>query len=55
VAYELPAGSAIAVPANTTMSLANPGSEPFHAIACLPVGGQAVVGEEPAFTPPWAA
>ena len=55
VVYELTAGSAFAVPANTTMSLANPGTEPFHAIAVLPVGGQAVVGSEPAFTPPWAA
>ena len=55
VAYELPAGCAFAVPANTTMSLSNAGPEPFHAIAVLPVGGQAMIGEEPAFTPPWAA
>jgi quercetin dioxygenase-like cupin family protein len=54
VTHDLTAGSAIAVPANTTMSLANPGTEPFHAIAVLPVGGQAVIGDEPAFTPPWA-
>jgi len=55
VTYELPAGSAFAVPANSTMSLANPGTEAFHAIAVLPVGGQAIIGAEPAFTPPWAA
>jgi quercetin dioxygenase-like cupin family protein len=34
-------------------SLVAVGDAPFRAIVCLPVGGQAVVGED-AFTPPWA-
>jgi quercetin dioxygenase-like cupin family protein len=50
----LSAGSALVVPAHTDFSLANPGSEPFEAVAVLPVGGAAVMGGE-TFTPPWAA
>lgn len=55
VAHELPAGSAFAAPANSVLSLTNHGPEPFHAVAVLPVGGQVVMGDAPAFTPPWAA
>ena len=55
VVHELSAGSAFVAPAESTISLTNPGPEPFHAIAVLPVGGQVVVGDAPAFTPPWAA
>jgi len=54
-AHELPAGSAFAVPAGSILSLSNPGPEPFHALAVLPVGGQVTLGDAPAFTPPWAA
>lgn len=55
VMHDLPAGSAVAIPAGSLFSLANPGPEPFHALAVLPVGGQVTVGDAPAFTPPWAA
>jgi mannose-6-phosphate isomerase-like protein (cupin superfamily) len=50
---ELAAGSALIVPPNVEFSLANPGKEPFRAIAIMPVGGQALVGDEPPFAPPW--
>ncbi len=55
VAHDLPAGSAAVIPAGSTLSLTNPGPEPFHAVTVLPVGGQVTVGDAPAFTPPWAA
>jgi len=55
VVHDLPAGSAFAVPSGATISLTNPGPDPFHAVAVLPVGGQVVLGDAPAFTPPWAA
>ena len=55
VAYDLPAGSALAVPSGSTLSLTNPGPDSFHAVAVLPVGGQVALGDEPPFTPPWAA
>lgn len=48
-------GDALVVPAGTTFALSNPGDEPFEAIVCFPVGGQAAfTGGEP-FTPEWAA
>jgi mannose-6-phosphate isomerase-like protein (cupin superfamily) len=50
---EVSAGGALIVPAGATFTLANPGDEPFEAVAMLPVGGRATVaGEE--MTPPWA-
>ena len=52
--HELAAGSALVVEAGQTLALSNPGSEPFRAVAVFPVGGQAVIGDKPAFTPPWA-
>jgi mannose-6-phosphate isomerase-like protein (cupin superfamily) len=48
------AGGALIVPAGVTFTLANPGDEPFEAVAMLPVGGRAMVDGEP-LTPPWAA
>lgn len=53
---EAGAGDAVIVPAHTLLSLANPYIEPVEAIAILPVGARARIGEdgEP-FTPPWAA
>jgi quercetin dioxygenase-like cupin family protein len=50
---DLCAGDTLIVPAGEPFALANPGSEPFLAVAVLPVGGQAVMpGGEP-FSPPW--
>jgi quercetin dioxygenase-like cupin family protein len=53
VEYELEAGSAFIVPALTGVAIANPFSEPFRAVAVLPVGGAAIV-EGGTFVPPWA-
>jgi len=50
----LSAGDTLVVPANTEFSLANPGGEPFEAMVALPVGGQAITGQDAPFTPPWA-
>jgi mannose-6-phosphate isomerase-like protein (cupin superfamily) len=47
-------GSAVIVPVDTDFALFNPGSEPFEAIAVLPVGGKAMLPGIDAFTPPWA-
>lgn len=54
VEYELTAGAAFVVPANTDFLLSNPHNSPFRAVVVLPVGGQAVLGGAPPFTPPWA-
>jgi len=51
--HDVSAGSALVVPAHTEFSLANPFDAPFRAVVVLPVGGQAVMDGEPAFTPPW--
>lgn len=48
-------GSALVVPAHVPFSIGNDSDEPFEAIAILPVGGAAIVGDAPAFIPPWAA
>jgi quercetin dioxygenase-like cupin family protein len=55
VECELEPGDAFVVPPDTEFALANPHDAPFRAVAALPVGGQGVVGNEPPFTPPWAA
>ncbi len=52
--HELVAGGAVIVPAETEFALSNPHDHPFEAVAILPVGGQARIGDEPPFTPPWA-
>jgi len=54
-AHRLAAGDSIVVPAGTDFSLATPGGEAFEAVVILPVGGQAMIGDEAPFTPPWAA
>jgi quercetin dioxygenase-like cupin family protein len=54
VVEELAPGAAIVVPAHTPFSLAAVGREPVVALAYLPVGGQAKVGDGEPFTPPWA-
>jgi quercetin dioxygenase-like cupin family protein len=51
---DVPAGSAIVVPADATFALGAAGSEAVVALAYLPVGGQAKIGDEEPFTPPWA-
>lgn len=51
----LAAGDALVVPAGTEFGIENPYDEAFEAVAVLPVGGEARIGDEPAFTPPWAA
>lgn len=53
--HELAAGSALVVGAGQTLALSNTGSLAFRALAVFPVGGQAVIGDKPPFTPPWAA
>ena len=47
-------GDAIAVPAETPFVLANGGDGALRLLCCLPVGGQARMGEQDPFTPPWA-
>jgi mannose-6-phosphate isomerase-like protein (cupin superfamily) len=53
--HALAAGDSVVVPAGVEFSLHNPGEIPFEAVVVLPVGGQAMVGDEAPFTPPWAA
>lgn len=48
------AGGAVVVPPHTPFSLTAAGDEPVTALAYLPVGGQARLPGQPAFTPPWA-
>ncbi len=52
--HRFAAGDAIVIPAEMPFALSNPGDAPFEAIAVLPVGAQARIGDAPAFTPPWA-
>jgi quercetin dioxygenase-like cupin family protein len=48
------AGDAIVVPAGVPFALSNAGDENLRLLCCLPVGGQARVGDGEPFTPPWA-
>jgi mannose-6-phosphate isomerase-like protein (cupin superfamily) len=48
-------GDAIVVPAGVDFQLAVTGSQVLRALCCLPVGGQAVLEDGQAFTPPWAS
>ena len=48
------AGDSIVVPAGVPFSLTNDGSGDLRLLCCLPVGGQARVGDGEPFTPPWA-
>jgi quercetin dioxygenase-like cupin family protein len=52
--HELTAGSALVVEAGRTVALSNAGPQAFRALAVYPVGGQVLIGDRPAFTPPWA-
>jgi len=47
-------GDAIVVPPDVTLRVAVHGEEPVEMLCCMPVGGQARLGDGPAFTPPWA-
>jgi quercetin dioxygenase-like cupin family protein len=47
-------GGAIIVPPHTPFSLAAVGDDTVVALAYLPVGGQAMIGDGAPFTPPWA-
>ena len=47
-------GDAIIIPAYMDFKLSNESDKPFEGIAVLPVGAQALIGDEPPFTPPWA-
>ena len=51
---EASAFDAIVVPANTPFEISACGDEPLHAMCCLPVGGQARLGDGTTFVPPWA-
>ena len=52
--YDMTAGSALVVPPGVEFALANPHDAPFQAVVVLPVGGQAQLGDDAPFTPPWA-
>jgi mannose-6-phosphate isomerase-like protein (cupin superfamily) len=54
VRHEVGPGDALVVPAHQPFTLANPYSEPFDAVAVLPVGGMARMAGGNPFTPPWA-
>jgi quercetin dioxygenase-like cupin family protein len=51
--HDLGPGDALIVPAGQPFALANPGGEPFVAVAVLPVGGLANFGPGAPFAPPW--
>lgn len=53
--HELAPGDALIVPPHQAFALANPGAEPFEAVAVLPVGGRASMPEGAPFAPPWTA
>ena len=48
------AGDTVIVPPHVDFGLANEGNTDFEGLAILGVGGQAVMGGEAPFTPPWA-
>jgi mannose-6-phosphate isomerase-like protein (cupin superfamily) len=55
VEHQLTAGSVVVVPADTDFAIeAAADAEALVALCCLPVGGQAVIGEAAPFVPPWA-
>ena len=54
--HPLGPGDCLILPAGTDFTLHVPWEEPFRAMACIPVGGQAtMVPDGPTFAPPWAA
>jgi quercetin dioxygenase-like cupin family protein len=51
--HMISAGDAIIIPAHTNFKLSNTTAETFEGVAMIPVGAQAIIGNEPPFTPPW--
>lgn len=51
---EVAVGDAVVVPPHSPFSLSAVGPDPLVALAYLPVGGQAKIGDGEPFTPPWA-
>jgi mannose-6-phosphate isomerase-like protein (cupin superfamily) len=53
--HPLGPGDCLILAAGTDFTIYVPGDEPFRAMACIPVGGQAtMVPDGPTFAPPWA-
>ena len=55
VQHPLVPGSVLVVPARTPFSISAEGDAELVATCVLPVGGQAVIEGQDAFTPPWAS
>jgi len=53
VAGTADAGDAVVVPPGVEFAIAPQGDAPLRMVCCLPIGGQACVGDA-TFTPPWA-
>jgi quercetin dioxygenase-like cupin family protein len=51
--YAIGAGDTIILPAGSAFRLANPHAELFEAIAVLPAGSRASIGDGEWFMPPW--
>ena len=52
--HTLGAGDCLILPAGTPFTFHVPGTDPFHALACIPTGGQAtMVDSGMTFAPPW--
>lgn len=51
--WEAGPGDAVVVDPGVELELSNGSDEPLRLLCCLPVGGQAVLGDD-TFTPPWA-
>lgn len=52
--HEVGEGAAIVVPPDVSFGLSSADDQPVDLLCCLPVGGQARLGDGPLFTPPWA-
>jgi mannose-6-phosphate isomerase-like protein (cupin superfamily) len=54
--HALEAGDCLIVPAGEPFTIASRGGQPFEAVVCMPVGGEAtILPDGPTITPPWAA
>src|SRR5215470_5611433 len=51
---DVAAGDAIVVPPDTPFEISVAGSEPLHAICCMPAGGEARLPNGTTFPPPWS-
>lgn len=51
---EVGEGASIIVPADVSFGLSSADDQPAELLCCLPVGGQARLGDGQLFTPPWA-